>query len=159
MSPLFKVGDLVVRNPEARGESDWPYDDAVCRVVGHYPNLNEIIVVPVNSPPNKRYQGTGWMADRFTPAYMFTGIEPPKEVMRITRDGIRVAVGVSVDEAAQAVLNALSVEIRRLVDVARADDTALLRQALAALEAALSDDQPYIVQSKEVAAAIKEFLE
>ena len=36
---------------------------------------------------------------------------------------------------------------------------ALLRQALAALEAALSDDQPYIVQSKEVAAAIKEFLE
>ncbi len=38
--------------------------------------------------------------------------------------------GVSVDEAAQAVLNALSVEIRRPVDVARADDTALLRQVL-----------------------------
>ena len=36
---------------------------------------------------------------------------------------------------------------------------ALLRQALAALEAALSDDQPYIVQSKEAIAAIKEFLE
>ena len=36
---------------------------------------------------------------------------------------------------------------------------ALLRQALAALEAALSDDQPYIQQSKDAVAAIKEFLE
>ena len=36
---------------------------------------------------------------------------------------------------------------------------ALLRQALSALESALSDDQPYISQSKEVAEAIKEFLE
>lgn len=36
---------------------------------------------------------------------------------------------------------------------------ALLRQALSALEAALSDDRPYIAQSKDVVAAIKEFLE
>ena len=36
---------------------------------------------------------------------------------------------------------------------------ALLRQALVALEAALSDDQPYIEQSKQAVADIKEFLE
>lgn len=36
---------------------------------------------------------------------------------------------------------------------------ALLRQALSALEAALSDDQPYIAQSKEAVVAIVEFLE
>lgn len=38
-------------------------------------------------------------------------------------------------------------------------DEALLRQALAALKAALSDDQPYIEQSKQAVADIKEFLE
>lgn len=38
------------------------------------------------------------------------------------------------------------------------DDTALLRRALEALEAALSDDQPYINQCKEAVAAIKERL-
>ena len=69
MSARLKVGDLVVRNPEARGEAGWPYDDAVCRVVDDYPDRGTVIeVVPVNSPPNKRYQGTGWLADRFTPA-------------------------------------------------------------------------------------------
>ena len=35
---------------------------------------------------------------------------------------------------------------------------ALLRQSLDALEAALSDDQPYIQQSKDAVTAIKEFL-
>ena len=70
MSPLFKVDDLVVRNPEVRGTSGWPYGDEVCRVVDDYPHLGTVIdVVPVNSPPNKRYQGTGWLADRFTPAH------------------------------------------------------------------------------------------
>lgn len=68
MSARFKVGDLVVRNPEARVESGWPYDDEVCRVVGYYPNQNGIIVVPVNSPPNKRLHDCGWVAERFAPA-------------------------------------------------------------------------------------------
>jgi len=34
MSARFKVGDLVVRNPEARGEAGWPYGAEACRVVG-----------------------------------------------------------------------------------------------------------------------------
>lgn len=38
------------------------------------------------------------------------------------------------------------------------DDTALLQQCLEALEAALSDDKPYIKECKEAVAAIKERL-
>ena len=68
MSPLFKVGDLVVRNPEAQGVAGWPYGDEVCRVVGYYPILNEIAVVPADSPPNTRHHDISWLADRFTPA-------------------------------------------------------------------------------------------
>ena len=45
-----------------------------------------------------------------------------KEVMRITREGVYVADGVSVDEAAQAVLDTLSGHIQRMLDIARADD-------------------------------------
>ena len=67
MSARFKVGDLVVRNPEARGESGWPYDDAVCRVVDHYPNHTDIFVVPVNSPPKPWHRYRPWLATRFTP--------------------------------------------------------------------------------------------
>ncbi len=67
MSPLFKVGDLVVRNPEARGDGGWPYDDEVCRVVEYYPNRNEIAVVPADSPPNTRHYGISWWTERFTP--------------------------------------------------------------------------------------------
>ena len=68
MSPLFKVGDLVVRNPQEQGVAGWPYGDEVCRVVEYYPNLNEIAVVPADSPPNTRHHGISWLADRFTPA-------------------------------------------------------------------------------------------
>ena len=70
MSARFKVGDLVVRNPEARNE-DWPYGDEVCRVVGHYPNLSEIIVVPISSPPLGHPGVSGWIAERFSPAEGF----------------------------------------------------------------------------------------
>lgn len=69
MSARFKVGDLVVRNPRARN-GYWPYGDEVCRVVGHYPNHNEIIVVPVSSPL-KRHDNSGWVADRFSHAEGF----------------------------------------------------------------------------------------
>lgn len=70
MSARFKVGDLVVRNPEARNE-DWPYGGEVCRVVGHYPNLSEIIVVPISSPPLGHPGVSGWIAERFSPAEGF----------------------------------------------------------------------------------------
>ena len=68
MSLRFKVGDLVVRNPEVRDEAGWPYDDAVCRVVGYDPSLNEIVVVPVNRPPNTRRHNISWLPERFTHA-------------------------------------------------------------------------------------------
>ena len=67
MSGRFKVGDLVVRNPEVRDDAGWPYDDEVCRVVEYYPILNEIAVVPADSPPDTRHHGSSWLAERFTP--------------------------------------------------------------------------------------------
>ena len=39
-----------------------------------------------------------------------------KEVFRITRDGCQVPEGVSVDEAAQGVIDALDIHIKNLVD-------------------------------------------
>ena len=69
MSVRFKVGDLVVRNPEARGTSGWPHGDAACRVVDVCPAITEVItVVPVNSPPNTRHHNITWFAERFTHA-------------------------------------------------------------------------------------------
>lgn len=70
MSGRFKVGDLVFRNPDARDVAGWPYGDEVCRVVEYYPNLNEIAVVPVNSP-HARHHNISWLAERFTPAAIF----------------------------------------------------------------------------------------
>ena len=71
MSGRFKVGDLVVRNPEARGESGWPYGDSVCRVLGQYPNPNYLIVFPVSPKPSE-FEGrwARWWSEKFTPANM-----------------------------------------------------------------------------------------
>lgn len=72
MSARFKVGDLVVRNPKEQGAAGWPYGDAVCRVVGYYPNSNDIIVVPVAPPPPLGHRSDcGWASERFSPAEGF----------------------------------------------------------------------------------------
>jgi len=69
MTVRFKVGDLVVRIPEARDVAGWPYGDAVCCVVGYY--AHEILVVPISSPPLEHHGDCGWASSRFSPAEGF----------------------------------------------------------------------------------------
>ncbi len=103
MSARFKVGDLVVRNPGARGAAGWPYGDEVCRVVDHCPNLTYTIVVPVNSPPNPRHHRP-WLAKRFTPVTA----PAPRAARRNDPPTSKVAARVPGATLAQKVLDLLT---------------------------------------------------
>lgn len=77
---------------------------------------------------------TTYQRDENNVSYMFTSTEQPKEVMRITRDGVWVDPDIQPDEAAKVVLNALDEQIKTLVQRARSDDAAMLRRCLAVME-------------------------
>jgi len=95
-------------------------------------------------------------------SYTFTGIEQPKEVMRITRNGVWVDPDITPDEAAKVVLKALDEQIKTLVQRARADDEAMLRRCLAVMEREAqahleeSNERPHALEAD--IAALKEYL-